>query len=120
MPRKEIKSSLYSLTWAKLIDLKAHWKVSMAAIVQRAHELGTITDSQRQYQFIQFSKRGYRTREPDETDVPIERPSLFDELIQAHTKQLAYSTTELAALMLLEEEELKASYLEKGRLRLVG
>ena len=73
MPRKEIKSSLYGLTWAKLLDLKIHWKVSMAAIVQRAYELGTITESQRKYQFIQLSRRGYRTREPEETDIPLER-----------------------------------------------
>jgi Zn-dependent peptidase ImmA (M78 family)/DNA-binding XRE family transcriptional regulator len=120
MPRKEIKSSLFSLNWAKLLDLKAHWKVSMAAIVQRAHELGTITDSQRQYQFMQFSNRGYRTREPEETDIAIERPTLLNELIQAHLKQLGYSPSDLATLMLLEEDEFRASYLETKRLQLVG
>ena len=120
MPQKQIKSSLYGLTWAKLIDLKAHWKVSMAAIVQRAYELRTITAAQRQYQFTQLSMRGYKTREPEETDVPFERPGLVNELIQAHTKQLGYSANDLAGLLLIEPEELRTSYLEKDRLRLVG
>ncbi|HWQ56355.1 MAG TPA: XRE family transcriptional regulator [Bryobacteraceae bacterium] len=121
MPRKEIKASLYGLSFAKLMDLKSQWKVSMAALVQRAFELGTITDAQRRYLFIQFGRRGYRLREPAETDIPLERPELFNELIETHLRDLGYAPGELApSVMLLREDEFRSRHLEKNRLRLVG
>ena len=39
MPRREIRGALYALNMAKLADHKRHWKVSMAALIQRAFEL---------------------------------------------------------------------------------
>jgi len=93
----------------------------MAALVQRAYDLKTITDAQRRYMFIQFSRRGYRLREPLSTDIPIERPELLDELIQAHLESLNYTSEEMARLfMFMDEEEFRTTYLEKGKMRLVG
>ncbi|MDD3172867.1 MAG: XRE family transcriptional regulator [Herbinix sp.] len=48
--------------------LKKKWKVSMQAMVYRAHQLKIITDNQYQYMMRQFSKNGWRVNEPD--DVP--------------------------------------------------
>lgn len=48
--------------------LKKKWKVSMQAMVYRTHQLGIITDNQYQYMMRQFSKNGWRLKEPD--DVP--------------------------------------------------
>ena len=71
MPQTEIKASLVCLTMAKLADLKRFWKVSMAALIMRAYELKTITDSQRRYLFINVSKRsGGRLHEPLESEIP--------------------------------------------------
>src|ERR1019366_9937990 len=56
-PRKEIKGSLLGLNMAKLADLKRHWKMSMQALIMRAYELKTITESQRRYLFINVAKR---------------------------------------------------------------
>ena len=120
MPRKQIKPSLYSLSFAKLADLKAEWKVSMAALIQRALELGTITESQRKYLFINLGKRGYRLREPEETDVPLEYPEVFNELLEAHVSQLRYSREELAALLLIRnQDELAEDCFGERRLRRV-
>ncbi|MCH5316245.1 MAG: XRE family transcriptional regulator [Eubacterium sp.] len=49
------------------IHLKNKWKVSIQAMVYRAHQLGIISNSQYQYLMRQISKRGWRTNEPNDT-----------------------------------------------------
>jgi Zn-dependent peptidase ImmA (M78 family)/transcriptional regulator with XRE-family HTH domain len=121
MPAREIKPSLYSLTFAKLIELKALWKVSMAALVQRAGDLKTISADQKKYMFMNLGKRGWRLREPEHTDIPVERPELFNALIQTHLSELHYTPEQLAnTIMLLNEAVFRSEYIERGALRLVG
>jgi len=120
MPRREIKASLYNLTLAKLAQLKRIWKVSMAALIQRAHDLNTISDNQRRYLFMALSKRGQRLREPEGTDVAIERASRLKQLAQAHA-EIGYSVSDLMKLLLLNDEnELRTCYLGVNQLRLIS
>jgi len=121
MPRKQIKASLYGLTIAKLVQLKRIWKVSMAALIHRAHDLGTITDAQRKYLYITMSKKGYRLQEPAGEDVPVERPALLGTLTRMHLDQLGYSFNELKNLLLFRgEADMRSVYLGVGNLKLVG
>ncbi len=121
MPRKEIKAALYRLNIPKLIELKGEWNVSMAALIQRAYELKTITEAQRRYMFINMSRNGWRLREPPETDVPVEHPELFPRLLQTHLNELGYSVRELSTLMFVQNEaEFRTTYLTPKGLRLVG
>lgn len=119
MPRREIKPALYGLNMAKLSMLKRHWQISMQALIQRAFELKVITDSQRKYLFINVAKRtGSRIHEPLESEMPIERPTLFASLMDRHTG-LGYSTAELAQLMLYSDvEEFRSQCLGEKRLQL--
>jgi Zn-dependent peptidase ImmA (M78 family)/transcriptional regulator with XRE-family HTH domain len=121
MPAREIKPSLYELTFAKLMDLKSYWKVSMAALVQRAADLKTISGDQKKYMFINLGRRGWRLREPEETDIAVERPELVSELIRVHLSELQYDPAQLAGkVMLLSEGEFRSQYMDQGKLRLVG
>jgi Zn-dependent peptidase ImmA (M78 family)/DNA-binding XRE family transcriptional regulator len=121
MPRKQIKASLYNLSLSKLVQLKRIWKVSMAALIHRAFELKTITETQQRYLYINMAKRGYRMREPAEADVPTERPMLLNTLTRTHIDKLGYSVADLMKLVLLRnEDELRSVYLGGGQLRLVG
>lgn len=121
MPRKQIKASLYNLTLAKLMQLKRIWKVSMAALIQRAFDLNTITDSQRKYLYINMAKKGYRMQEPVEVEVAVERPTLLNRLVKAHIDELGYTSTDIKRLLLIEEEdELRSVYMGGGSLRLVS
>jgi Zn-dependent peptidase ImmA (M78 family) len=60
------------VTLTRLIDLKPKWKVSIQALIVRAHELGIASDRQYRYLFEQISIRGWRKQEPGE--IPVERP----------------------------------------------
>ncbi|HKW97184.1 MAG TPA: XRE family transcriptional regulator [Bryobacteraceae bacterium] len=120
MPRKHIKASLYNLTLAKLAQLKRIWKVSMAALIQRAHELKTITDNQRRYLFMALSKRGNRLREPAETDIQIERSVRLRSLVKSHV-DMGFSTRDLMGMLFVSDEnEFKSTYLGLNQLSLVG
>ncbi len=120
MPRRQIKASLYNLTLAKLAQLKKIWKVSMAALIQRGHQLKTITDNQRRYLFMALSKRGNRLREPIETDVSIERPSRLEALVKAHV-EMGFSTRDLMQFLFVSDEnEFRSVYLGMNQLSLVG
>jgi Zn-dependent peptidase ImmA (M78 family) len=113
MPGSEIRSSLHRLGLQKLASLKLYWKVSMQALVKRAYDLGTITESQQRYLFIQLSRAGYRLREPQELDIPIEAPSLLKMLVDTHSTELGYSAAEMSALLNLEHEEFCDLYTDR-------
>jgi Zn-dependent peptidase ImmA (M78 family)/DNA-binding XRE family transcriptional regulator len=60
------------VTLTRLADLKPKWRVSIQALIVRAHELGIVSDRQYRYLFEQIAIRGWRKREPGE--IPVERP----------------------------------------------
>ena len=106
MPRWEIEPELKNLTIKRLPQLKLRWKVSMQALIYRAAELSCITNNQKQYMFQQFSSWGYRKREPEQYDPPVEQPSLIKEMIDIHINDLEYSRPELICWIALKKRSL--------------
>lgn len=120
MPADDIRHSLGEITVPKLAVLKPYWKVSMGALLKRAADLDKITERQERYIWMQFSKAGYRLREPAELDIPPEEPQLLNKLIDLHRTRLQYSITEFSHLIALREKEVKAIYFgQSNSLRLV-
>lgn len=65
MPAADIAADFKEpLTFARLRELKAKWKVSMGALAMRAHDLGAITDAEYKRIWFLFSRYGYRKHEP--------------------------------------------------------
>ena len=62
------------VTLETFLNLKLKWRVSMQALIYRAHELNIITKRQYHYFFAKLAARGWKQREPRSIDVPIERP----------------------------------------------
>lgn len=119
-PGQEIRSQLRNLTIEKLASLKQYWKVSMQALVMRAHSLGLLTDRQRRSWFMRLSSFGYRTREPVELDPPSEEPFLVKALIKFHKDTLGYSDEEVMELLTVNDAEYHQWYREPHKnLRLV-
>jgi Zn-dependent peptidase ImmA (M78 family)/transcriptional regulator with XRE-family HTH domain len=122
MPAADISPSLKGITLQRLATLKQVWKVSMGALLKRAHDLGRVTERQYRHLWMQMGKFGYRTREPIELDPPQEVPMLLQEVIDYHTMSLGYSAQELGRLLLVQEEDLRIypiRLVERTQLRVV-
>lgn len=120
MPANDIRSSLDGLSLPKLATLKPYWKVSMAALLKRATDLKKITERQVRYLWMQMGRLGYRTREPAELEIPVEKPTTLRELFDVYTDELNYSIADLSNLLDVFEHHVRADYFGKsGHLRVV-
>ena len=124
MPARDIRPhftrpiKLYSVA-----KLKPFWKVSMAALIEQAHNLAVINDNQHVYLRMQLQRMGYRHREPAELDIPREKPSLLTEVIQAHVNQLGLGYSDIAQMVNMMPSEFKSFYqidaMQYGGFRLI-
>jgi Zn-dependent peptidase ImmA (M78 family)/DNA-binding XRE family transcriptional regulator len=108
LPADEIRPQLRRFDLRQLANLKAYWKVSMAALAVRADRLNLITPYQSKMFWIEMGKLGYRKREPNEP--PKETPKLLRQIIAFHIKQLGYSVSELAKALHLKASEFQDMY----------
>jgi Zn-dependent peptidase ImmA (M78 family)/plasmid maintenance system antidote protein VapI len=115
MPARDICPQLEPVTLPRLATLKPYWKVSMAALLKRASDLGRLTQRQTRYFWMQMGQLGYRKREPVELDIPIEQPTSLEELIRTHREDLGYSMADLSALLTAHEGEIRSLYLGQRR-----
>lgn len=70
------------IPWESLIAMKFRWKVSIAALIMRAHDLSIISDSMRQRAFRYLSHKGWRTCEPGDSQehsdfIELEEPEII-------------------------------------------
>lgn len=107
MPAADIRLQLDDLSLARLAVLKQTWRVSMAALVRRARDIGTISDYEYKRINIEFSTAGYRTREP--VDIEDETPTLIADIVR---RRLAAgeSFAQLARMVYQNEQEFKTLY----------
>ncbi len=103
MPADEIGPSLIGIDLPRAAQLKPYWKVSMAALIMRARDLGYISRQRASRLFMQMSSLGYRTIEP----VPIshEEPTLLKKIISIQRQVHGYSLEELVELAGIPEAD---------------
>ena len=75
------------------LHLKQKWKVSISAMIYRAHQLQVITDNQYQYLMRQVSKNGWREREPDDVTFRLEN-NVLQSAIELLIQNNVFSGTE--------------------------
>jgi Zn-dependent peptidase ImmA (M78 family)/transcriptional regulator with XRE-family HTH domain len=92
------------LDWDHFYELKRRWKVSVAALLRRAHDLGKLSEASYRRACVHLNKTGERLQERDEP--PAEPPSLLAQAIDA----VAPETTleDLAAKLGLAVADLRA------------
>jgi Zn-dependent peptidase ImmA (M78 family)/transcriptional regulator with XRE-family HTH domain len=111
MPERDIKRHFIDgVTIERLLRLKSYWRVSAQALLFRAREIDCITKNQSDYLWRIISSRGWRTREPADTDFPYETPTLFPRMVEIHTKEFAYSRDELATVLNVLPDDLSYLY----------
>lgn len=79
MPEAELAPQFSRLGKIRLIDLsnlKSYWKCSMAALLMKAKQLEFLTDNQARYLWMQMSKQGWRTNEPNPIDKEVAKTYL--------------------------------------------
>lgn len=119
MPQHDILQELRLMNTSKLsleflLRLKMKWKVSMSALLKRTEDLHIITKNQAQYLWMQISSKGYRKAEP--YPIPIESPSLLNELLNIYKNDLQYSEQDMAALLKITPDAY-FDYFEKNKTR---
>lgn len=105
-----------TLEW--LARQKAFWKVSMAFLLYNAGALDVLTRHQSEYLWKKISALGWRTREPEDTDFPYERPTVFPRLLKIHSDDLEYDIFSLERLLSTGAGDLQRIYgtqLGRGR-----
>ncbi|MCV7288160.1 ImmA/IrrE family metallo-endopeptidase [Mycolicibacterium wolinskyi] len=87
VPAAEIAPQLAGLTtrdFSRLMELKVQWKISIAALIQRAKTLELISDRQFREFRIKLSQLGWHTVEP--VPIPHGRARLLDSILAAHRR----------------------------------
>ncbi|HEY7309557.1 MAG TPA: XRE family transcriptional regulator [Gemmataceae bacterium] len=97
MPAEEIANQLDDLTMRQAAVLKQQWKVSMAAIVMRAHDLGRISEYKYRKLNIGLSAQGYKMVEP--FPIEVEEPQVVRQMVEMHRTDLGYNDFDLARLL---------------------
>ena len=69
------------------VELKKKWRVSIQAMIYRAHYLERINYNQYQYLIKQVSKNGWRTHEPLDDQFMIPQPTLLRKAIELLVEQ---------------------------------
>lgn len=109
MPEDDIRSDLRDLRFGSLGSLKMKWRVPMAALIYRAHDLGVIDDRRYRNLNIQLSKQpGGRRNEPGE--FPAEEPRLLRHVLTQFETEFGYSRDELKRLLVVTEQRLAEVY----------
>ena len=111
-PGSQLRSDLIGgrVTLERLVQLKKYWRVSVASLLYRAGSSGLISRNQSEYLWRQLSARGWRKREPDETQFAPENTRLFDHIVSLHRDELGYSPEDFVSMLNLDEDEIHILY----------
>jgi Zn-dependent peptidase ImmA (M78 family) len=95
MPEREMRAEFSNrIDMKELARLKRIRRVSMAALLYRASEIGKATRNQADYLWRQMSK--YRHEEPESTQFEKETPTTLRSILRLFIEKLGYSTGDLS------------------------
>jgi Zn-dependent peptidase ImmA (M78 family)/DNA-binding XRE family transcriptional regulator len=103
MPSKDIASDLSGMTLGKAASMKPLWRVSMAALIRRARDLGRLSQQDYQRLMRRLSTTGQRKREV--VDIPGEDPQLLRQIIGALSDSCGYNQNDLARITHVSVED---------------
>ena len=84
MPEQDVALELYPMSLERAAALKTRWRVSMAALIRRARDLGKLTTWQYKNLFVQLGRLGYRTNEPN--PIAFEEPEFVNTIIRKRVR----------------------------------
>jgi Zn-dependent peptidase ImmA (M78 family)/DNA-binding Xre family transcriptional regulator len=106
MPEKEIlKDFKEGITLPLLGELKRKWKVSMIALLYRADDLSLLSANQKRYLIQQFNQQKIRRREPQELDIPAEKPQLMRQLLSQYMGKTKLGVNQICELLAIQASD---------------
>lgn len=109
MPEPEIRPQLKGrLTMPRLIELKRYWKVSIAALIRRAGQLGVLTKERVTSLYKMLSARGWRKVEP--APIAQEQPQLLRIVFLTHARDHGYTPSDLSKVAMVSRSEFDRLY----------
>lgn len=81
--------------WERYFDLKERWKVSLAALVRRARDLGAISESTYKRAMVQYSQNKWRNGEPGDLKQS-EQPVLITRALSMLEERLSIDQANIA------------------------
>lgn len=82
LPKESFVNEYFSSDIPHLIRMKKRWKVSMQAITMRAKDIGIISTDSCNNIFRRISYAGYRTIEPLDNEIEVNKPQLLKRSIE--------------------------------------
>ena len=82
--------------WGALYEMKRRWKVSVAAILFRARDLGLIDPAQYRIACQHLSKTGQKRKERLDDEIPMEQPELLETALKKYDQLSNRSLNSLA------------------------
>lgn len=76
-PSKSFFQEVSSVSLDSLRTLKPRWKLSVSMLLHRAKDLGLLSDEKYQNLQINLVRRGWKTSEPLDDEIPVEEPKLL-------------------------------------------
>ena len=107
LPSQAFTDSLLSTSLDYYVDLKKYWKVSIQAMVYKTYSLDLINDDQRLYLNKRISANKWRTKEPYDDTMPVEKPKLLKMVIEMIVNNNVISKNELFQLFKLPKDEVE-------------
>ncbi|MEL6646979.1 MAG: ImmA/IrrE family metallo-endopeptidase [Pseudomonadota bacterium] len=115
-PFEQVRPDLIGgkITLDRLARLKLYWKVSAASLLYKAGANGILNKNQAGYLWRQLSARGWKKREPDETQFPSEKPQLYEQILALHENELGYALADFSSMLNISVEDVRELYGVKG------
>jgi len=108
LPARAMEQELVGpVTLTALARLKLRWGISIASLARRSHELKLITTRHYHYLFQQLSIKGWKVHEPDQLNVPVEKPRLLRNMAEL-VYGFPINYARFAAETYLSEQELRS------------
>lgn len=83
LPAQTFASEVHAASLDQFRSLKDRWKASIGLMLMRAIKLDLVTEKRAEYLWISYSRKGWRTCEPLDDELPVERPRLLRQALNA-------------------------------------
>jgi Zn-dependent peptidase ImmA (M78 family)/transcriptional regulator with XRE-family HTH domain len=107
LPAEAFTSELWAPTLSAFESLKPRWRTSIGVMIGRCRELGIVTDDQAKNLWIQYTRRGYKRKEPLDDQMPEIAPRMLRRSIEMLVSEQIRSKDDIRADLLLPESEIE-------------